>query len=79
MSATTEPVSTTPTEGRVGVDDLAPVIARLRSLLARVSAGEIVASPTFEQRLYGGLVALEVVAAGAPISIKSLVERWSVS
>jgi hypothetical protein len=79
MSATTEPASTsaTATDSRAGVTELAAVIARLRSMLARVSAGEIVASPTFEQRLYGGLVALEAVAAGAPISIKTLVERWS--
>lgn len=81
MSATAEPPSTTatatPTEGMIGVSDLGPLIARLRSLLARVSSGQVVASPAFEQRLFGGLVALEAVAAGAPINIKTLVENWS--
>ena len=77
MSTSVEPPSTTATEGMLGVSDLRPLIARLHSLLARVSSGEVVAPPAFEQRLFGGLVALEAVAAGAPISIKTLVETWS--
>ena len=77
MSATIEPASTTATEGMIGGSDLGPVIARLRSLLARVSSGQVVAPPAFEQRLFGGLVALEAVEAGAPISIRTLVETWS--
>jgi len=79
MSATTEPPSTTTTEDMIGVSDLGPVITRLHSLLARVSSGQVVAPPAFEQRLFGGLVALEAVAADAPISIKILVEGWSES
>lgn len=78
MSASIEPSSTaTAAEGMIGARDLGPLIARIRSLLARVSSGEVVASPAFEQRLFGGLVALEAVAAGAPISIKALVESLS--
>lgn len=82
MSATVEPSSTAATaataaEGLIGVTDLGPSIARIRSLLARVSSGEVVASPAFEQRLFGGLLALEAVAAGTPISIKALVESLS--
>lgn len=59
--------------------DLAPVIARLPALLARVSSGEVSASPGFEQRLYGGLVALEAVASGAAINVRTLVRHWSAS
>ena len=81
MSATIEPSSTTATatttEGTIGAQDLGPLIARIRSLLARVSSGEVVAPPAFEQRLFGGLVALEAVAADAPISIKALVDSLS--
>ena len=77
MSATVVPPSTTATAGMLGVSDLGPLIARLHSLLARVSSGEVVAPPAFEQRLFGGLIALEALAAGAPISIKTLVENWS--
>ena len=78
MSASIEPSSTaTAAEGMIGARDLGPLIARIRSLLARVSSGEVVASPAFEQRLFGGLVALEAVAAGAPISSKALVESLS--
>jgi hypothetical protein len=55
--------------------DLKGVNTRLRSLLARVASGEIVASPGFEQRLLGGLVALELVASGQAINVRTLVEQ----
>jgi hypothetical protein len=55
--------------------ELKPVIRRLRSLLGRVSSGEVVASPGFEQRLVGAMVALEVVASGDAISARTLVDR----
>jgi hypothetical protein len=77
MSATVDPPNTTAAGGMIVASDLEPVIARLQSLLARVSSGEVVASPGFEQRLFGGLIALEAVAAGAPLNIKTLVEYWS--
>jgi hypothetical protein len=77
MSATVDPPNTAAARGMIVASDLEPVIARLQSLLARVSSGEVVASPGFEQRLFGGLIALEAVAAGAPLNIKTLVEYWS--
>jgi hypothetical protein len=55
--------------------DVKPVIRRLRSLLARVSSGEVVASRGFEQRQFGAQVALEVVASGDAINVRTLVER----
>ena len=55
--------------------ELKPVIRRLRSLLVRVSSGEVVASPGFEQRLFGGLVALELVASGDAPNVRTLVDR----
>ena len=56
-------------------NDLEPVIRRLRSLLERVSSGQVVASPGFEQRLFGALVALEVVGSGDAINARTLVDR----
>ena len=55
--------------------ELKPVIRRLRLLLVRVSSGEVVASPGFEQRLFGALDALEVVASGDP----STCARWLIA
>jgi len=57
--------------------DLDLLILRVRSLLARVSAGEVSAPPGFEQRVFGGLVALEAVASGEAINVRTLVERWA--
>ena len=55
--------------------ELKPVIHDFRSLLVRVSSGEVVASPGFEQRLFGALVALEVVASGDAINARTLVDH----
>jgi hypothetical protein len=55
--------------------DLQRVNTRLRSLLARVGSGEVSASPGFEQRLFGGLIALELVASGQTINVRTLLER----
>ena len=69
------------TEIGVNVDDtirfsdLQRVNTRLRSLLARVRSGEVSASPGFEQRLFGGLVALELVASGQAINLRTLLEQ----
>ena len=65
MSATVVSPSTTATADMIGVSDLGPLIARLHSLLARVSSGEVVAPPAFEQRLFGGLIA-QLTARPAP-------------
>jgi hypothetical protein len=54
--------------------DLRRVSARLRSLLARVASGEVTASPGFEQRLFGGVVVLELLASGKSINVRTLVE-----
>jgi hypothetical protein len=55
--------------------DLERVNARLRSLLARVASGEVCASPGFEQRLFGCLVALELVASGHAVNVRTLLEQ----
>ena len=55
--------------------DLERVNMRLRSLLARVRSGEISASPGFEQRLFGCLVALELVASGQAVNVRKLLKQ----
>ena len=55
--------------------DLERVTTRLRSLLARVASGEVCASPGFEQRLFGCLVALELVASGQAVNVRRLLEQ----
>jgi hypothetical protein len=55
--------------------DFARVITRLRSLLARVAAGEVCVSPGFEQRLFGCLVAMELVASGQAVDVRRLLEQ----
>jgi hypothetical protein len=64
-----------PPDGRMGRRDLERLIARLRSLLARVASGEIVAPPGFEQRLFGAVVAFEFVAAREAIDLRALVQQ----
>jgi len=65
----------------VGVDDsprssdLERVNTRLRSLLARVASGEVCASPGFEQRLFGCLVAMELLASGRAVNVRTLLEQ----
>ena len=48
---------------------------RLRSLLAKVAAGEVCASPGFEQRLFGCLVASELFASGQAVNVRTLLEQ----
>ena len=55
--------------------DLERVNTRLRSLLARVASGEVCASPGFEQRLFGCLVALEFIASGQAVNLRTLLEQ----
>ena len=59
----------------IRLSDLERVNTRLRSLLARVASGEICASPGFEQRLFGCLVALELVASGQVVNVRRLLEQ----
>ena len=65
----------------VGVDDsprssdLERVNTRLRSLLARVASGEVCASPGFEQRLFGCLVAMELLASGRAVNVRTLLKQ----
>lgn len=59
----------------IRTSDLARVNTRLRSLLARVASGEVCASPGFEQRLFGCLVALEVIASGQDVNVRRLLEQ----
>ena len=65
----------------VGVDDsprssdLERVNTSLRSLLARVACGEVCASPGFEQRLFGCLVAMELLASGRAVNVRTLLEQ----
>ena len=69
------------TEMSVKVDDMIPssdlqrVNTRLRSLLATVRSSEISASPEFEQRLFGDLVALELVASGRTVNVRTLLQQ----
>ena len=55
--------------------DLERVNTRLRSLLARVASGEVCASPGFEQRLFGCLVALDLIASGQAVNVRTLLEQ----
>ncbi|HEY5979565.1 MAG TPA: hypothetical protein VIT41_08015 [Microlunatus sp.] len=55
--------------------DLERVTTRLRSLLLRVASGEICASPGFEQRLFGCVVALELFASGQAVDVRTLLEQ----
>jgi hypothetical protein len=55
--------------------DLERVNTRLRSLLARVASGEVCASPGFEQRLFGCVVALELFASGQAVDVRTLLEQ----
>ena len=55
--------------------DLKRVNTRLRSLQARVASGEVCVSPGFEQRLFGCLVALELVASGQAVNVRTLLEQ----
>ena len=55
--------------------DLERVNTRLRSLLARVASGEVCASPGFEQRLFGCLVAMELLASGQAVNLRTLLEQ----
>ena len=71
----TMPETSVDADDTIRRSDLNMVNARLRSLLARVASGEVTASPGFEQRLFGGLVALELVASGRAISVRTLVEQ----
>ncbi len=64
-------------DGRVRRTDLDTLILKISALLARVSAGEITATPGFEQRVFGGLVVLEAVASGRTVTVRDLVERWA--
>jgi hypothetical protein len=56
-------------------NDLKRVNTRLRSLLARVASGEVCASPGFEQRLFGCLAALELVASGQTVNVRTLLKQ----
>jgi hypothetical protein len=62
-------------DDKIRLSDLQRVNTRLRSLLARIGSGEVSASPGFEQRLFGGLVALELVASGQAINVRTLLEH----
>lgn len=55
--------------------DLKRVNTRLRSLQARVASGEVCVSPGLEQRLFGCLVALELVASGQAVNVRTLLEQ----
>jgi len=55
--------------------DLVRVTTRLRSLHARVASGEVCASPGFEQRLFGCLVALDLLASRRTINVRTLLEQ----
>ena len=55
--------------------DLERVNTRLRSVLARVASGEVCASPGFEQRLFGCVVALELFASGQAVDVRTLLEQ----
>ena len=55
--------------------DLERVNTRLRSLMARVASGEVCASPGFEQRLFGCLVGLELLASGRAVNVRTLLEQ----
>jgi hypothetical protein len=55
--------------------DLERVNTRLRSVLARVASGEVCASPGFEQRLFGCVVAVELLASGRAVDARTLLER----
>lgn len=55
--------------------DLERVNTRLRSLLARVASREVCASPGFEQRLFGCLVALELFASGRTVNLGTLLKQ----
>jgi hypothetical protein len=55
--------------------DLERVNTRLRSVLARVASGEVCASPGFEQRLFGCVVALELLASGRVVDARTLLEQ----
>ena len=59
----------------IRLSDLESVNTRLRSLLARVASGEVCASPGFEQRLFGCLVAFELLASGQAVNLRSLLEQ----
>ncbi len=63
------------TDNTIRYSDLQRLNTRLRSLLAKVGSGEVSASPGFEQRLFGGLVALELVASGQTINVRTLLEH----
>jgi hypothetical protein len=56
-------------------DDLERVHTRLRSLLARIASGEVCAPPGFEQRLFGCLVALELLASGETVDVRTLLKQ----
>jgi hypothetical protein len=55
--------------------DLERVSTRLRSVLARVASGEVCASPGFEQRLFGCVVALELLASGQAVDVRTFLEQ----
>jgi hypothetical protein len=55
--------------------DLERVSTRLRSVLARVASGEVCASPGFEQRLFGCVVALELLAFGQAVDVRTFLEQ----
>ena len=55
--------------------DLEKVNTRLRSLMARVASGEVCASPGFEQRPLGCLVALEHLVTGRTVNVRALLEQ----
>ena len=62
-------------DNSIRLSDLESVNTRLRSLLARVASGEVCASPGFEQRLFGCLVAFELLASGQAVNLRSLLEQ----
>ena len=55
--------------------ELERVSTRLRAVLARVASGEVCASPGFEQRLFGCVVALELLASGRAVDVRTLLEQ----
>jgi hypothetical protein len=59
----------------IGRSDLNRMTVRLHALLARIASGEVAASPGFEQRLFGAVVAFELVAAGDEIDLRALVNQ----
>lgn len=65
------------TEHVIVVSELDALLAQVQSLLARVSSGQVLASPGFEQRLFGSMVALQALCAGPPLDIKTLVRDLS--